>query len=656
MVRGLTKSDETDREPSPVISEDFAQSIPKHLVPLAGDWALWRDFALRSAGFPVSGLAALGGDDEGAHLRAVARDPLFREAVTWQNRGALRSAVDRLAGTEVPSPGQTRRAEEVVAGYWQRYCAKNDTIGFFGPLAWGRIEDGGPAVTLESRGLVATRSLHFETWCIEALAKTIDRSLSIPMSPYPERELRLQLERRPDRPAECGLVALAQLEAAREVVAAAPNRLLPAALAELDAVFERLTGRAAVRRPDEAEGGTTPVYLDCIRDVDVTLGPALTGEFANGLRAMFESSRWHCGRVFETAREVLAEIAGTNTVQPLEPRLAELWSALTQLPSRLGDQTAELQRRWNDLLAGDPDTLGGRAAARFCDQRAAWPSSVYQSADIQVAAPSIGAVNAGQFIAVLGDFHAGTNPLGQGMFANQHPDRQRFLSDVASDVGSPQFLLAPPPGPWFHPTSRLFMAYTQPDDIHVTVSGQRGWPHGFRSVPIDELFIDGANLTDRAESFTAPLAHLLFLPIFFSAMATFRPFPAIEHAPRLTIGRTVLRRETWHLPAKTTPGNADQLAAWAHGHGMPRRIFVRSPLEPKPIYVDTKSQALARVLVRQLRRAADAVPEALVSITEMLPAPDDCWLRHDGASYTSELRIVAVDLTLRPPATKESSA
>lgn len=647
MDRQLTKG---LSESAHATSAAIAPSMPQHLVPLAGDWALWRDFALRSAGFPAAGLSALGGGEESAHLQAVARDPLFREAVTWQNRGALRSAVDRLASPKVPSPGQRRRAEEVVAGYWQRYCAKNDTIGFFGPLAWGTIGEGGPTVSLESRGLVASRSVHFETWCIEALAKTIDGALSIPMSPYPERELRVLLDTRTDPTAERGLWTLGQLEAARDGVATAPPEHLPAALAELDAVFERLTGRAAARRPDEAEGGPTPVYLDCIRDVDVTLGRDLTGEFSNGLRAMFESSRWHCGRAFETARTVLAEIVGTDP-QPLEPRLGELWLALMNLPSRLGEQTSELQSRWHDLLTGDPNTLGARAAERFSDHRAGWRSSVYQSADVQIAAPNVDAINAGNFTAVLGDFHAGTNPLGQGMFANNHPDRTRFLSDVASDIGSPQYLLAPPPGPWFHPTSRLFMAYTQPGAIHLTAAGQRGWPHGYRSMSVGDLFIEGPDVTDREGSFTLPLADLLFLPIFFSVMLTFRPFPPIEHAARVTVGRTVLRRETWHLPAKKMPANADELAAWARGQGMPKRIFVRSPLEPKPIYVDTESPVLARVLVRQLRRAADAAPEALVSISEMLPAPEECWLELDGSKYTSELRVVAVDLTRRPPST-----
>ncbi|MBV9193503.1 MAG: hypothetical protein JO168_05110 [Solirubrobacterales bacterium] len=55
-----------------------------HLVPLAGDWSLWRDFAVRSAGFPVSdfavrsagfpvsGLEVFGGEDECGRLGAVA--------------------------------------------------------------------------------------------------------------------------------------------------------------------------------------------------------------------------------------------------------------------------------------------------------------------------------------------------------------------------------------------------------------------------------------------------------------------------------------------------------------------------------------------------------------------------------------------------------
>jgi hypothetical protein len=72
---------------------------------------------------------------------------------------------------------------------------------------------------------------------------------------------------------------------------------------------------------------------------------------------------------------------------------------------------------------------------------------------------------------------------------------------------------------------------------------------------------------------------------------------------------------------------------------------VLSPGELKPIYVDFDSPVLTRILCRQLRRASAGFPGRPVRFTEMLPGPDDCWLAdQDGRRYTSELRLVAVDL------------
>src|SRR6185437_2946106 len=138
------------------------------LAPLAGDWALWRDFAVRSAGFPVAGLDAFGAGDESSRLRGVARDPLFREAVTWQNPAALANAVAKLGDGGAGTCSKERRREDVVASYWQRYCSKNDTIGFFGPLAWGRIDDG-PPITARSGALVRERAVHLAAWGVQAL-------------------------------------------------------------------------------------------------------------------------------------------------------------------------------------------------------------------------------------------------------------------------------------------------------------------------------------------------------------------------------------------------------------------------------------------------------------------------------------------------------
>jgi hypothetical protein len=62
------------------------------------------------------------------------------------------------------------------------------------------------------------------------------------------------------------------------------------------------------------------------------------------------------------------------------------------------------------------------------------------------------------------------------------------------------------------------------------------------------------------------------------------------------------------------------------------------------MYLDIDSPALGRILCRQARKAADSSPSHRIRFTEMLPRPEECWLRDgDGHRYVSELRIVAVD-------------
>jgi len=123
-----------------------------------------------------------------------------------------------------------------------------------------------------------------------------------------------------------------------------------------------------------------------------------------------------------------------------------------------------------------------------------------------------------------------------------------------------------------------------------------------------------------------------------------------EHSARLTIGRTVWRRETWHIRPAQGPAHPEDTASWARDLGLPRRVFVLSPGEIKPIYIDFGSPVLSRILCRQFRRAGTDFPGRPLRFTEMLPGPEDCWLAgEDGQRYTSELRLVAVDLTHTAP-------
>ncbi len=100
-------------------------------------------------------------------LRDFASNPMFQEAVIWQNRQAFEPAVLSLAREHQESARNQRQRnhEELVANYAQRYHVKNDTIGFFGPVAWGRIEPA-PGIIELSYGpsLTKRRRTYFENW------------------------------------------------------------------------------------------------------------------------------------------------------------------------------------------------------------------------------------------------------------------------------------------------------------------------------------------------------------------------------------------------------------------------------------------------------------------------------------------------------------
>ena len=181
--------------------------LAPHLVRLTDDWALWRNLCLRGAGFPIDLLSALGDPalaaaadatiaaeaDPAERQRAeaayaaefpaavrrlgvalydAASLPALREAIAWQNRHALATGVDALV-RRGPAPASRntkhRQHEALVASYLQRYCAKNDTIGFFGPVGLSEFDDG-PGIRIEhASGLVSERVTYLEGWAVRAI-------------------------------------------------------------------------------------------------------------------------------------------------------------------------------------------------------------------------------------------------------------------------------------------------------------------------------------------------------------------------------------------------------------------------------------------------------------------------------------------------------
>jgi 5'-deoxynucleotidase YfbR-like HD superfamily hydrolase len=198
-----------------------------HLAPLARGWSVWRWAVLRAPGFPAAEVTRLaapeaaeaadrfldrgapaaerqaardavtrGAAGVGAALRELAGGSRFREALAWQNRAALHGSIGALLRR---APGatdsETRRHERVAALYLQRYCVKNETIGFFGPVGWAELAATGPALqVLTGPTLLAERHVYFERWCIDALAEKLSDSRELRAGLAPRRMPALRLE------------------------------------------------------------------------------------------------------------------------------------------------------------------------------------------------------------------------------------------------------------------------------------------------------------------------------------------------------------------------------------------------------------------------------------------------------------------------------
>jgi hypothetical protein len=125
------------------------------------------------------------------NLHALASDPRFQEAVFLSNprfhAGALGSYVRRFDPARRPS--ETRRTERKLYSYVQRFCAKNETTSFFGPIGYGYLDPSGPpAVDVVVTEDLIERNTRLAYWAADAIGRVIAEQDDV----WPALEPRLQ--------------------------------------------------------------------------------------------------------------------------------------------------------------------------------------------------------------------------------------------------------------------------------------------------------------------------------------------------------------------------------------------------------------------------------------------------------------------------------
>ena len=789
------------RVPAPRPAPNGASALATHLVRLTSDWALWRTVCLRGAGFPVRVLAALGdaglaraadaaiaadiaapalaASDPAARDRAggayaaeftaavrrlsvalheAASLPALREAVAWQNRHALTTGIDALV-RRGPRPAkrnaQHRQHEALVASYLQRYCAKNDTIGFFGPVGWSRIDDGrGIRIShAEPDFSLAARATYLEGWAVQAVmaghgsalrpwlvprrvpSVGVDGSLlrlpltppvpltqaeaavmracdgtreageiaaalvadplagfgdvaevfalmalladsrrlawqveAAPQDPRAERSMKALLSRVTDDgvrvPAE---KALGELTAARDELADAAGDAdrVAVAMAGLEATFTRLADVPPTRRAGELYGGRTLVYEECLRGDTVRLGADVLAGLRAPLALVLDSARWFttaCGalyeRRFEEAYRQRAAVLGTDIVP-----FADAWMLVSDVladpPQLIEPVMSALRHRWAEILDLPPGArlvqlraadLAEHVTSAFPAQPLPWPMAVHHSPDLMIAGAG------GRLTWVLGEVHPSVVTMRYATWQEFHDATDAVRAAVRHDLRGPTVWMAET-GKIGGTHTRLCNVLSSPGDIRFAFARDSCGYDPRTTVTVGECDLvrssAGLRVRRRDGTFERGLLEVVGDLIGATSSNCFDLVPPGAHVPRVTIDDLVVSRETWRL-AVTEPafaGTADESArylqarAWAARHGLPRHVFMRFTGERKPIYADLTSLASVDLIARSLRRScrhADA--DATVTVTEMLPTPDQAWLTDArGQRYTAELRMVALD-------------
>lgn len=375
--------------------------VSAHLAPLPGtEWLVWREAVLRATGFPAGGLDRLSeprlGRQADAHrdglisrelyneafgtacaraalqVQAIAADPLFREAVTWQSRSVL-PALDGI-GRAGPTPRRNRKhreRERIVARYWQRYCAKAETIGFFGPVCWVTVDPEAPNTTVKAgAGLLRERKVFLEHWALTALADKVaadpQARISLPPALQPQLSLAAGRVLDPTRPphflssAEAALLARCDgrrpaWRVAAEVLAEPTASLRTAE--DVYLLLDRLVRAGLVRWNIDL-----PVRLDCEQVLRERLNDI--EDVRSRERALADLDR------LASARDAVAAAAG-------EP--AALAAALDQLEAEFTE------------ITGQP--AGRSAGLMYAGRRVCWEEAT-RDLNVTVGAPVLQAIAA----------------------------------------------------------------------------------------------------------------------------------------------------------------------------------------------------------------------------------------------------------------------
>ncbi|RAY16148.1 lantibiotic dehydratase [Actinomadura craniellae] len=618
-----------------------------------------------------------------------------REAVYLSNPDAHRNMLEPFLARGTALNARWRRARRQMYTYVQRFCAKNETVSFFGPMAYGAARPGGGAVLRTD--LHPVRRVFFSGWAARELCRTIARSprllpdltfcatgggpagdpvldrlggegarfrtlaraTGIPArrlaerlrallaeglvdvrlggGPYdlePLHTLRRQLEElpaTPDRDAWLGHVD--RLEGLRAALEAAPWPDRPRLVDALEAAFTEATGAPARRGAGATYADRAVFFEECSSRFALEVGDDLLAAWERRLAPVLEMCVAHGHTAQRAAADrVLAALGDTGDL------------TLREYAARTG---AAFDATGGSAFQADhapvyPAPAHAAETARLRAAAGALAGDRYAVIDLcPRAADASGLAGAGLVVARV-HHHL----LVQGWLAGMHPDPGAFGAEAAAWVAEQGGRLVGldfgrrNKGYYLFPGRRVALRRPSWTD-HGRADLLRPEDVVVRRVPGGLRMRDPAG---RDVSGYVPLSDFVKYP----------PYAALSHpqvmhpsftgdgaVPEVSVDGVAVQRPRWAVdPARLTARRPEarflELRRLARRAGV-RFVFCRSGRERKPYLLDLASPLAADLVAHIAKEAGTLVAEA------MSPGPGELWLRDDrGRRYTCELRMQVV--------------
>ncbi|WP_449123612.1 lantibiotic dehydratase [Pseudomonas sp. MPG01] len=646
----------------------------------------------------------------------------------------------------------TRKKQKLRLGwsYAQRFCAKNDTSSFFGPLAWGRFDANqadNVRLTQGDTAWIKERHTFFENWVVQRLVEQINRQcpdtdrmplqlntgcylqeqiLFMPigksqrLTPQTARVLHYISDQQGQEPTFAGMLSacpevapstlrdllehLVSKRIVRRGWQVSPRERSPIARlqrclvdAQVSADFglawqSRLEALEGLRR-DYAHGdlmrrtecleglkqllgeagvdlsretgamyvGRYPVYEDCSRNIDISLGQAMLSQVNEELAPLMRINQWLIKAIAHQLNEAFIEVwEQRQTASPDQPvdfldLLNTLAPLLPALEARLIlDLEQRLETAWTQVLQDFPDHPEVQLCAADIERLITLLNndlnvagfevfgSDYHSPDILLSSASVEAFNRGDYQIIVGEVHPAVHTLSQPVAAPFGPFNTQINQQVEALFQRPRLVLADSPESYQRshidwPLQPSYLQLVLPSGGGCVAAHQQ-----FAAGRAKVLRVNGRlQVVDALGQFSEDLLCVYSTPMHRLGFALAGSAVAKHEHRRIWLGRTLYKRASWLFTSDLLPepkGSVDELEhtlqwrAWAAVNGLPRYAFVKIDTEPKPLFLDFDNPLSFDGITNALKNAGH------VKFSEMRPCPDELWLEEVRGRFCCEIR------------------